>query len=417
MSVFAFSGCTFFTTQNETTISTTFLTSAKTTTTTTTLSIDTDQLVSDLYAMIYADLYDQIRSEVVADISEERFNQILQDVLADVYTKIDASELTVEAASLAETVAGVASLWAPSVVGVSNYDSESQLQSIGSGVIYKQTGTTFYVVTNEHVVEGGTSYKIRFADETEVAATLIGTDETSDLAVLTFISDRHLRVASFGDSEALQTGSVVLAVGHPSGYDYFASVTMGIVSGTKRYFDVDNDQVKDMFVGYVQHDAAINSGNSGGGLFNLDGEIVGINVIKIASIEIEGMGFAIPSSLAAAIVSDIEEFGYSKQIPGVGITFNDIASDKDALIADGIVIPAEITAGFYVHGITPGSSADGYILPGDIILEIGDIVITNLYNFSGEFSKYHVGDIIDIVVYRDGTTMVLSDIELKSKVN
>ncbi len=380
-------------------------------------TIDTDRLVSELYAMIYADLYDEIYAEVVNDISEERFQQILSDVITDIYQKIDSQELSVEAASLAETVAGVAVTCAPSVVGVSNYDSGNELQAVGSGVIYKKTGSMYYVVTNHHVIEDGVSFKIRFVDEVEVDATVVGFDETSDLAVLTFVSDRNLVVAEFGDSDQLMTGSVVLAVGHPSGYDYFSSITMGIVSGTNRYFDVDNDQVKDMFVGYIQHDAAINSGNSGGALFDLDGKLIGINVIKIASIEIEGMGFAIPSSLTEAVVHDIEEFGYSKQIPGIGITFVDLVAGRDDLIQDGVILPDEITAGFYIQEITPGSSADGYILPGDIILNIDGIEITNSADFAAEFSRYHVGDVIYIVVYRSGSTLTINDIELKSKVN
>jgi S1-C subfamily serine protease len=129
------------------------------------------------------------------------------------------------------------------------------------------------------------------------------------------------------------------------------------------------------------------------------------------------MGFAIPGSLAQAIVSDIEEFGYSKQIPGVGIQFSDISQNRDYLIGQGIAIPEGITVGFYIIEVTPGSSVDGYVVPGDIILEIGDIVITSSYYFSAEFSKYHVGDLIDIVVYRDGATLTLTDIELKPKVS
>jgi len=416
LSIFGLTGCSFFfSTAPGTTDTTTFLTSSTTTTTTTT--IDTDQMVSEIYAMIYADLYDQVRAEVIQNLTEERFNEIYDQVLADLYSKIDQGELSVDAQSLAQTVLAVVASEASAVIGVSNYDASDSLQAIGSGVIYKHVDNMYYVVTNNHVVEDGSSYKIHFADDSEIAATLLGTDATADIAVLSFVSGNSYKVASFGDSDSLQVGSVVLAVGNPNGYDYFNSVTMGIVSGTRRYFDVDNDNVKDMFVGYIQHDASINAGNSGGAFFNLQGEVIGINVIKIASTEIEGMGFAIPSSLVAAICSDIEIYGYSNQVPGVGITFNDISTDMARLTAEGITIPEGITAGFYVHEVTPGSSADGYVLPGDIILQIGDIVITNLYNFSAEFSKYHVGDVIDIVVYRNGATLTLSDIVLKPKVN
>lgn len=338
-------------------------------------------------------------------------------MIADIFQKIDDDEITLTPESVIQRMLGVVTDQAGAVIGVSNLNSFGNEQSIGSGVIYKKTGSLYYAVTNHHVVEDGSSFKIRFQDGSMVPAELMGFDKTSDLAVLRFSSTKDLPVASFGDSKNLKSGTIVLAVGHPNGYDYFNSVTFGIVSGTNRYFDVDNDDVKDMFVGYIQHDAAINSGNSGGALFNLQGEVIGINVIKIASTEIEGMGFAIPGSLVAAIASDIEEFGYSKQIPGVGIKFNDISTNRDYLIAQGIAIPDEITSGFYVIEVTPTSSVDGYVQVGDIILEIGDIVISSSYYFSTQFSKYHVGDIIDIVVYRNGERLTLTGIELKSKVN
>lgn len=379
--------------------------------------IDVSHLLEDLYARIYEEIYDEVRAEVIADLSEERFTELFQTVIADIFQKIDDDEITLTPESVIQRMLGVVTDQAGAVIGVSNLNAFGNEQSIGSGVIYKKTGSLYYAVTNHHVVEDGSSFKIRFQDGSMVPAELMGVDKTSDLAVLRFSSTKDLAVASFGDSKNLKSGTIVLAVGHPNGYDYFNSVTFGIVSGTNRYFDVDNDDVKDMFVGYIQHDAAINSGNSGGALFNLQGEVIGINVIKIASTEIEGMGFAIPGSLVAAIASDIEEFGYSKQIPGVGIKFNDISTNRDYLIAQGIAIPDEITSGFYVIEVTPTSSVDGYVQVGDIILEIGDIVISSSYYFSTQFSKYHVGDIIDIVVYRNGERLTLTGIELKSKVN
>jgi serine protease Do len=117
---------------------------------------------------------------------------------------------------------------------------------------------------------------------------------------------RDLTVASFGDSDAIEKGTVVLAAGNPSGYNFFGSVTMGIISGKNRYFDTNNDGVRDMFVSYLQHDAAINSGNSGGPLYNIHGTVIGINVSKFVGSEIEGMGFAIPIETVTAILDDLE---------------------------------------------------------------------------------------------------------------
>ncbi|MBU1144839.1 MAG: trypsin-like peptidase domain-containing protein [Firmicutes bacterium] len=409
--LFLIGGCSFsFTTTTPQT--TTFLTSGTSTTTT----LDIDQIKSDVYAKIYADLYDEIKAEVVQDISEERFDQIYESVISALLVKIESGEIEVSAASVIDMIYDVASTDANAVVGVSNYNSSGTVQSIGSGVIYKHVGTTYFVVTNNHVVEDGVTYEIQFEDDTTEDAVVLGVDTLVDLAVLSFTSDTLYTITSFGDSDALDQGTIVLAVGNPSGYDYFGSMTMGIVSGTSRYFDIDNDSVKDMFVGYVQHDASINAGNSGGALFNLQGEVVGINVIKIADVTVEGMGFAIPSNLVVDVCADIEEFGVSLQKPVLGIEFVDISTGRDYLISLGATIPSSITTGFYVNAIVAGSSVDGYVLPGDIIQKIGDVDVTSTADFVLGFSKYRVGDVIDIILYRNGQTLTISDVELKPKV-
>ncbi len=381
----------------------------------TTTEMDMNDVISEVYAKIYADLYDEIRSEIINDISEEQFREIYDDVLQDLYNKIGTGEITLEALSTSSQILQVALNAAPGVIGVANLNIKGAVQSVGSGVIYKQTGTTYYVVTNNHVIEGGTSYQIQFEDETTVDATLIGFDSLVDLAVLTFVSSKELTVLQFGDSESLTKGNMVLAVGNPNGFDYFGSVTLGIVSGLNRYFDIDNDDVTDMFVNYIQHDAAINSGNSGGALLNLNGEVIGINVIKIASTEIEGMGFAIPSELVARICSDIELYGVSKQVPVLGITFVDIMSNPNYFVSNNITLPGSITSGFYVIGVLNNTSLYGYVQNGDIITQIADVVITNSLDFKAGFSKYRVGDVIDIVVYRAGQSLTITDIELKPK--
>ncbi len=380
-------------------------------------TFDQGDIIDGVYQKIYDDLYDEIRAEVVADISEEAFQAILDDVLADLYAKEEAGDITIETRTIVEEIHAVIESSLTAVVGISNYDVDGERQGIGSGVIYKQTDNTFFVVTNNHVIENAEDIAIRFSDETEVDATLLGIDETADIAVLSFESLRELTVASFGDSDATQKGTVVLAVGNPSGYEFFGSVTMGIISGKNRYFDTNNDGVRDMFVSYLQHDAAINSGNSGGALLNLDGEIIGINVIKIASMNVEGMGFAVPANLVAAICSDIEQYGESRQVVSLGIQMIQITeSNVDALIDDpDYDIPTGVTSGFYIIEVVPDSSVDGYIQTDDIVIQVGDIEIGKTTDFSNQFQKYKVGDVIDITVIRDGETLVLEDIELKAK--
>lgn len=422
---FGLAGCSFFNTTTPTeTIPLTTTNTGTVSTTTATLSVSMDEILSLLYERIYADLYDDVRAEVIADLTEARFQEIYAQVLADIEQKIADGEITVSAETIADQVLSVAVNASQSVIGVSNLGATGSVQSIGSGIIYKHTGSTYYVVTNNHVVEGGVSYEIQLADGTKIPALLKGTDELVDLAVLTFSSEAVLSVAAFGDSDAVTKGTVVLAVGHPSGYDFYDSVTMGIVSGTDRYFDIDNDNVRDMFVSYLQHDASINAGNSGGALFNLEGEVIGINVIKIAATEIEGMGFAIPINLAAAICSDIEIYGVSKQVPLLGIQLLDIwnvlQSSPGYFTDNGITLPAGVTAGFYVTFVYSGTeeelyTLENYVQVGDIIVQIGDVVIHDSAQYRTEFGVYHVDDVVDIVIYRNGERMTLTGIVLLPK--
>jgi serine protease Do len=419
LTIFALAGCSFLvlTTTTPVTIP---ITTPNTTTlgTTADTEIDLDIILSELYNRIYEELYDDVRAEVIADLSAERFDAIYAQVIADILAKIDSGEITVTAESVIAMIYEVAASNSGAVVGVSNLNSSGNTQSIGSGIVYKHTGDKYYVVTNYHVVENGTSYEIEFADGSTIVAQLQGVDELVDLAVLYFTSTDILPVATFGDSDAVTKGTIVLAVGNPSGYEFYNSVTMGIVSGVDRYFDIDNDDIKDMFVNYIQHDASINAGNSGGALFNLAGEVIGINVIIIAATEIEGMGFAIPSNLVVAICSDIELYGYSKQKPVLGITFIDIATTEPSVFTSyGITLPEGINAGFYVIGTTVNASLYGIVAVDDIILQIGDVIITNTTDFIEGFSKYRVGDVITIVVLRGGETLTFTDIILKAKVD
>lgn len=425
MLVFGLMGCSFFMTTT-TTLATVPLTttttsgSGSTTTsaaTTATLSVNMDEVIAALYERIYADLYDDVRAEVIADLTQERFQQIYDQVITELLALVDSGELTLSAEVVADQILDVAVQYSLSVVGVSNLNASEVVQSIGSGIVYKHVSDTYWVVTNQHVVEDGTSFQIQLADETTYEATLLGVDALVDIAVLRFTTTDVLPVATFGDSDAVSKGDLIIAVGHPNGYEFFASATLGIVSGIDRYFDIDNDDIRDMFVDYIQHDASINSGNSGGALFNLAGEVIGINVIKIAAVDIEGMGFAIPINLASAICADIEVYGVSKQKPVLGITFRDIATtDPYVFTSAGITIPAGITAGFYIQAVGVGSTMDGILQPGDILLEIGDVVIENTTQFVSEFSKYRVGDVVGIVYYRGGQTYTVTDIELKPKV-
>ncbi|OQX93472.1 MAG: hypothetical protein B6I17_02650 [Tenericutes bacterium 4572_104] len=411
------SGCTFMELFTENTDDTTVLaTTNEITTNITTKTFNKDEILSEVYARIYQDLYDEVKQEVIDNISEERFDEIYSSILSQLIQKIDDGDITVTAEMIVDMIKNVEESSAQAVVGVTSLNEYGIRMSIGSGVIYKQVGNKYYIVTNHHVVEDGTSFEVRFADGSTKEAILQGSDSLVDLAVLYFFSDESLEVAHFGDSDLTEKGDIILAVGNPYGYDYFGSMTMGIVSGINRYFDIDNDGVNDMFVNYIQHDASINSGNSGGALFNIYGDVIGINVIKISATDIEGMGFAIPSNLVSAICNDIEEFGYSKQKPVLGINFVSIAGNENYFDYYGITIPEEITYGFYINEVIEGSTLYNYVQPGDILVEIAGIELTSAEDFVLYFSQYIVGDIISITLYRNGKYITINNIELLASV-
>lgn len=407
-------GCTgFFSTAPEENL--TFLTSSSTTTTTSN-TIDKDLILSDVYEIIYSEIYEEVKAEVINNISEERFDAIYAEIVEDLLIEIANGNIEVTPASIIDMIQRIENTKANAVVGVSAMNDYGVEVSVGSGVIYKHVGDKYYLVTNEHVVEDGTSFEVRFEDGSKVGAVLRGVDTLVDVAVLYFISDDDYEVADFADSSAVNKGDIVLAVGHPNGYNFYGSITMGIVSGLDRFFDVDNDGINDMFVNYIQHDAAINSGNSGGALFDSNGDIIGINVIKLTSTDIEGMGFAIPSNLIAAICEDIEVYGYSKQKPVLGINFLEIAGNESFFASNDIVIPEDIENGFYVFDVYEGASFYGYVQTGDIIVEIADIELTSAEDFVYQFSKYIVGDVISIRIYRNGSYLTIDNIELKARV-
>jgi serine protease Do len=379
-------------------------------------TINEDLIISDLYERIYESLYDDVKNEVIEDIAEERFQALYESVISTLLQEIENGNITVTAETVVDMILSLEASQASTVVGVRSLNANGVIIAVGSGVIYKHVDDKYYVVTNNHVVEQGVSFTVVFEDGTEISAINRGVDELVDLAVLYFFSENEYDIAEFGDSDALQKGEMVVAVGHPSGFSYFGSMTLGIVSGLKRYFDIDNDGVNDMFVGYIQHDAAINSGNSGGALFDLNGKLIGINVIKLTSVNIEGMGFAIPSTLVQAIVSDIEEYGYSMQKPVLGIRFVDIKNNQAFFTTNDITLPAGLESGFYILEVEANKTMDGLLQPGDIVIQIGDVIIESSTQFVEEFSIYRVGDIIDIVIIRNNETITLSDVELKAAV-
>ena len=235
---------------------------------------------------------------------------------------VAATQLAADLTAGSLDVSGIAAATLPSVVSITNtsvtevndwfsffYGGGGRTQesvSVGSGVLIQQTGDALYIVTNYHVINGATTLSATFADNESYEAQLVGGDESNDIAVirvpLSSVSASTLsaiRVAAVGDSDALAVGQQVVAIGNALGYGQ--SVTTGVVSALDRSVTSGSGSSAT----YIQTDAAINPGNSGGALVNMSGEVVGINTAKLASTEVEGMGYAIPMARVAQIVNSI----------------------------------------------------------------------------------------------------------------
>lgn len=208
-----------------------------------------------------------------------------------------------------------------SLFGQGNSGSNKlQTVSEGSGVIYKKSGSTAYIVTNNHVVSGSNALKVIMSNGKEVSATIVGTDSTTDLAVLKIAANNVSSVASFGNSNDIAAGQDVLAIGSPMGSEYANTVTKGIISAKKRTIKASSSAPA---TSVIQTDAAINSGNSGGPLINMAGQVIGINSMKLSSngegSSVEGMGFSIPSNEVVKVINQLVAHGKITRPSGVWV--------------------------------------------------------------------------------------------------
>lgn len=294
----------------------------------------------------------------------------------------------------------------------SSDSSDLEEYSEGSGVIYQKKDGKAYIVTNNHVVEDSDALEVILSDGTKLTAKKVGTDATTDLAVLSISADKVTTVASFGDSSALQAGQTVLAIGSPLGSQYASSVTQGIVSATSRTVDV-TDEDTNQTVGQetvIQTDAAINSGNSGGPLINLSGQVIGINSMKLSSSSsdsstatIEGMGFAIPSNEVVSIINQLVENGKVVR-PALGVEIRDLSSVTASQQSSVLKLPTSVTGGAVIAGFTSGSIAKSAGLSKyDVIVGIDSDKITGVADLRTALYKHSVNDTVKITYYHQGT--------------
>ena len=299
------------------------------------------------------------------------------------------------------SVQQIASLVSPSVVAITTEQmSGSQtwfggyyVQSgAGSGVIISQDG---YILTCAHVVSGATSIKVQLSTGDSYDATVVGSDSTSDVAVIK-IDATGLTPAVIGNSDALAVGETVVAVGNPLG-TLSNSVTDGIISALNREVTVeDNDMT------LLQTDASISPGNSGGGLFNANGELIGVVNAKSSYSEAEGIGFAIPINSAMDIANQLIESG-SVARPALGVTIVDVS---DASSAQKLGVSA---TGVYVVQVTAGSGAESAgVKAGDRIIAVDDTAVSTSNDVKSYLAKKNVGDTVNLQVERDGKVLTLA---------
>ena len=281
--------------------------------------------------------------------------------------------------------------------------------STGTGFVYKVDGSTAYVMTNNHVVASGDSAKVVFSDGTSADTKILGGDTYADIAVLTVASSSIKQVATIGNTENMRLGDTTFAVGAPLGDNYSGTVTKGILSGKDRLVEVSfSGTTSDYYMKVIQTDAALNPGNSGGPLCNINGEVIGVNSLKLtqeqtstSSYSVEGMGFAIPIEDALSYAELIENGGTVKR-PYVGISMLDVTNSY-YLWQAGVTLPKGVTEGVAVIEIVSSSpAAKAGLQKGDIIIELNDEKTPTVAKLRYELYKHAPGDKVDITYNRDG---------------
>lgn len=262
-------------------------------------------------------------------------------------------------------------------------------EGVGSGIIFSADG---YILTNYHVISGAKSIKVMLSDGKEVSAKVINYDSAADVAVIKLAANTKVPgVAEFGDSDMLEVGEPVVAIGNPLGKEFIGSVTTGIVSAVNRQVSIENKDLK-----FIQTDAAINPGNSGGPLVNSKGQVIGINTAKIGQTGVEGLGFAIPINTVNPKMDKL-----IKPVHNIGITCRDITAD--------ISKEYKIPVGVYVTQVQEFSVAEkAGITPGDIITVFDGKKIKTVAEINKIKGTHKAGDVVKVELVRNEKTIKLN---------
>ena len=292
-----------------------------------------------------------------------------------------------------------------SVVVVNNYQN-GRLTGYGSGFVYKKEGNYGYVLTNNHVVEDASEIKLTLSNGEEVDAEVLGTDSYMDIAVLRMDGDAVLQVAQIGDSTEAKLGDTIFTVGTPVSTDYAGTVTKGIISGENREITVTDNGTSYMMEA-IQIDASINPGNSGGPLVNINGEVIGINSVKLVESSIEGMGFAIPIEVAMSQIDKLEN-GEAIARPVIGVSLYDL--DSLPLVGNSdLRVDDSVKSGVVVNSVDSGSDAEAAGLQkNDIITEVDGTTVKSSAHLKYLLYKHNIGDSVKLTIVRNGNEKELT---------
>lgn len=301
----------------------------------------------------------------------------------------------------------------PAIVGVINMQkatsfddllqgksTKAQEAGIGSGVIYQINNNSSYIVTNNHVIDGASQIKVQLHNGKQVEAKLVGTDAVSDIAVLKIDSQKGIKAMKFANSSKVQTGDSVFAMGNPLGLEFANSVTSGIISANERTIE-SNTTSGGTKVNVLQTDAAINPGNSGGALVDVNGNLVGINSMKIAADQVEGIGFAIPSNEVRVTIEQLVKHGKVER-PSIGIGLLNLSDIPDSYKKE---LKTDRDTGVYVAKVSHSSE----LKVGDIITKVDSKKVdddTDLRTYLYQNKK--PGETVKLTVIRDGKTKDVS---------
>ncbi len=366
----------------------------------------------------------------LAGCSVVKTNKVTNEIHTKTY---EVGKVTLD--SVEKLITELTETKAPAVLTLKNYQKKSileglKLASFGSGGIYSrktvkkngdivddapdsETETYLYrAFTNRHVIKDADKMRVYFPDEEEeIDAKVLGYDDKTDMAVIEFRFYKKIQPLEFADSNKLKKGQFVVAMGTPNMLELAGSATLGIVSSPRRFLsdDTDGDGTYDWEAEYIQHDTAINPGNSGGPLFNLEGKVVGMNTLKFAKTDIEGLGFSVPSSLMQSLIPYLEK-GEKPVRYKLGISIRNIRDiDEAKKIELGI---QGLNYGNYVFTVENGSIAEnGGLKPGDVITHFDGVKILQNSHLTAILNSKKKNDTATVTVLRKNS---LGEFETKT---